>query len=146
MLKGIPPVVNADLLWVLELMGHGDDLVLADRNFPSASVARSTVTGKLIEMEGCNCAEAAAAILSLFPLDGFVDEPIHRMEVVGDPKKLLDVHKDVLAAAEKAEGKPVKMGSIERHRFYDAARKAYAVVRTTEDRPYGCFILKKGVL
>lgn len=146
MLRGVPPIVSADLLWVLASMGHGDDLVLADRNFPSASVARSTVTGRMISMDGVDTTQAAAAILKLMPLDSFVETPILRMEVVGDPGKVLDVHTALQAAAEKASGASVKMGSIERHAFYAAARKAYAVVRTTEIRPYGCFLIKKGVI
>ena len=146
MLKGISPILGADLLWVLEAMGHGDDLVLVDRNFPADSVARHTVTGKLIRLDGVDCSAAAQAILALFPLDSFVDAPIQRMEVVGEPETLLEVHQDLLAAAREAEGQEVAMASLERHAFYDAARKSYAVVQTTEARPYGCFLLKKGVI
>ena len=146
MLKGVSPIVGAELLWVLESMGHGDDLVLVDRNFPADSVARQTATGKLIRLDGVDCTQAARAILALYPLDSFVEAPIHRMEVIGEPQTLLEVHQEVLAVAREAEGGDVAMGSIERHAFYAEARKGYAVVQTTEARPYGCFLLKKGVI
>ena len=146
MLKGVPPIVGAELLWVLESMGHGDDLVLVDRNFPADSVARHTVSGRLVRLAGADCPQAARAILSLFPLDDFVEAPIQRMEVVGEPETLLEVHREVLAEAREAEGREIVMGSIERHAFYAEARKSYAVVQTTEARPYGCFLLKKGVI
>lgn len=146
MLRGIDPLLTADLLAILAAMGHGDDLVLVDRNFPADSVARETVTGELIVNRGVDTTRMAKAIFSVFPLDSFVEQPIARMEVVGKPHDVLDVHRDLLGAAEAAEGKPVGMASIERHAFYEAARKAYAVVATGENRPYGCFILKKGVI
>jgi len=146
MLKGLSPLLNADLLWVLESMGHGDDLALVDRNFPAASVATSTVSGRLIRLDGADCSAAAEAILSLMPLDSFVDAPLRRMEVVGEPDTLLEVHEDMARIAAKAEGAPVKMESVERHAFYAAARAAFAVVQTVEARPYGCFLLKKGVI
>ena len=146
MLKGISPIIGAELLWVLEAMGHGDDLVLVDRNFPADSVARHTVSGKLVRLAGVDCPEAARAILGLYPLDSFVEAPIQRMEVVGEPETLLEVHQDILAVARETEGREIAMGSIERHAFYAAARKSYAVVQATEARPYGCFLLKKGVI
>ena len=146
MLKGVSPIVGAELLWVLESMGHGDDLVLVDRNFPADSVARQTATGKLIRLDGVDCTQAARAILALYPLDSFVEAPIQRMEVIGEPETLLEVHREVLAVAREAEGGDVAMASLERHAFYAEARKGYAVVQTTEARPYGCFLLKKGVI
>ena len=97
MLKGIPAVISADLLWVLRSMGHGDDLVIADRNFPATSVAGCTTSGKLVQMAGLNDTQAVSAILQLFPLDSFVDCPVHHMQVVGEPDTRLEVHNDVLA-------------------------------------------------
>ena len=146
MLKGIDPLLDARLLQVLAAMGHGDDLVLVDRNFPADSVARATVSGTLIRQDGVDTTRMAQAILSVFPLDGFVETPVLRMEPVDKPDTLLDVHIAMLAEMEAAEGKPVAMGSLERHAFYAAARKAYAVVATADARSYGCFILKKGVI
>jgi L-fucose mutarotase len=146
MLKSVPSIINPDLLWILAAMGHGDDLVLVDRNFPAWSVAQATVSRRLVHCDGVDTTAAAQAIFALFPLDSFVEAPIRRMEVVGDPSIVLPVHADLKAAADAAEGRDVGMASIERHAFYAAARQAFAVVQTTETRPYGCFLLKKGVI
>ena len=146
MLKGLNPLLDAELLYLLAAMGHGDDLALVDRNFPADSVARATVTGQLVRQDGVDTTAMARAILSLFPLDSFVEAPIHRMEVVGEPETLLEVHQDMQRVANQAEGREVTMASLERFAFYEAAKGAYAVVATAEARPYGCFILKKGVV
>lgn len=146
MLKTIPSIISADLLWVLRVMGHGDVLTLADRNFPAASVAKETTSGKLIQMSGVNDTEAAKAILQLYPLDSFIETPVQRMEVVGKPDEVLEVHQDIQAACNAAEGREITMGSIERFAFYEAAKNSFAVIQTTEDRPYGCFLLTKGVV
>ena len=92
MLKNLNPHLNADLLHVLRSMGHGDEVILSDCNFPSDSVAADTVTGKLIRMEGLDIPEVARAILSVFPLDSFVPEPVFRMEVVGRPEEWVECH------------------------------------------------------
>ncbi|MDF2983064.1 MAG: putative fucose binding protein [Devosia sp.] len=146
MLKGLDPVLNADVLHALKSMGHGDDLVIADMNFPSDSIARQTVYGKLLKLENVTAGRAVEAILSLLPLDSFVPHPALRMEIVGKPDEVPPVQQEVQAAIDKAEGKPSPMGSIERFAFYEAAKHAYAVIQTGERRFYGCFILKKGVL
>lgn len=146
MLKGIPSIINADLLWVLRAMGHGDDLAVVDRNFPARTVASHTTSGKLICMDGCNDTQAVAAILTLFPIDTFVPVPIHHMQVVDQPEAQLDVHTEVLSVCRREHGGELAMGSIERHDFYTRAKQCFAVVQTSEDRPYGCFILKKGVV
>ena len=85
MLKNISSVISPDLLWLLASMGHGEDLVLVDRNFPAIQVAKQTSTGRLIELAGLNIPQATRAILSLMPLDHFVEEPVTRMRVVDDP-------------------------------------------------------------
>lgn len=146
MLKGIDPVLNADVLHALKSMGHGDDLIIADMNFPSDSIARQTVYGKLLKLENVTAGRAAEAILSLMPLDSFVPHPALRMEIVGKPDEVPPVQQEVQAAIDKAEGKPSPMGSIERFAFYEAAKQSYAVIQTGERRFYGCFIFKKGVL
>ncbi len=146
MLKTIDPLLDAELLYVLAAMGHGDDLVLVDLNFPAASVAAKTVFGKLIRKDGVSVTEAARAILTLLPVDDFVDVPVHRMEVRGEPHKVLPVHEEMKTIVEQAEDRPITLGSLERHAFYEVAKKACAVVATSEDRPYGCFIIKKGVV
>ena len=146
MLKGLDPLLDAELLYLLAAMGHGDDLALVDRNFPADSVARATVSGQLVRQDGVDTTAMARAILSLFPLDSFVEAPVQRMEVVGEPGTLLEVHEDMQRVANQAEGREVTMASLERFAFYQAAKGAYAVVATAEARPYGCFILKKGVV
>ena len=146
MLKGIDPRLNAEVLHALRAMGHGDVLILADTNFPSDSVARATVTGKLLRMENLTCAEAAQAILSVYPLDTFVPDFAGRMEVVGAPDDIPPVQAEVQAEINAAEGSNRPMISIERFAFYDMAREAYAVIQTGERRFYGCFMLRKGVV
>ena len=146
MLKGIDPILNADVLHALKSMGHGDDLVIADMNFPSDSIARQTVYGKLLKLEKVTAGLAAEAILSVMPLDSFVPHPALRMEIVGKPDEVPPVQQEVQAAIDKAEGKAWPMGSIERFAFYEAAKKSYVVIQTGERRFYGCFVLKKGVL
>ena len=145
MLKNLDPLLNADVLHALRAMGHGDTLVLSDTNFPSESVARKTVLGKLLRIDA-SCPRAARAILSVMPLDSFVEHATYRMEVVGNPKDIQPVQKEVQAEINKAEGKPWPMGSIERMAFYEHAKKAYCVITTAETRFYGCFIFTKGVI
>lgn len=146
MLKSIDPLLNAEVLAALRAMGHGDDLVLCDTNFPADSVARATVLGRLLRIDNVTAPRAARAILSVFPLDSFVDHPAERMEVVGGPEEIPEVQRELQAEIDRAEGRSWPMGSIERHAFYDRARKAYCVIATGERRFYGCFILKKGVI
>lgn len=146
MLKGIDHRLNADVLGVLRAMGHGDVLILSDTNFPADSVARATVTGKLLRMENLTCGEATRAILSVLPLDTFVDEFAGRMEVVGAPGEVPPVQSEVQAEIDRAEGRSRPMISIERFAFYDMARQSYAVIQTGERRFYGCFMFRKGVI
>jgi L-fucose mutarotase len=145
LLKNLDPLLNADVLHALRAMGHGDYLVLSDTNFPSDSVARKTVLGKLLRIDA-SCPRAARAILSVMPLDTFVEHAVFRMEVVGNPKDIQPVQKEVQAEIDKAEGKPWPMGSIERMQFYEVAKKAYCVITTAETRFYGCFVFTKGVI
>lgn len=146
MLKGLDHRLNADVLHTLRAMGHGDTLVIADTNFPSDSIARSTVRGSLLRMDNLTCAEAAQAVLSVMPLDTFVADFAGRMEVVGDPAQIPAVQAEVQAEIDRAEGRPRPMIGIERFAFYDEARKAYAVIQTGERRFYGCFLFRKGVI
>jgi L-fucose mutarotase len=139
MLKGIDSKLNADVLHCLRSMGHGDALVICDTNFPAESVARHTGLGTLLRMENLTCGEAISSILSVLPLDTFV-------EVVGAPDELPATQQEVQDQINLAEGKPRPMISVERFAFYDLARKCYAVIQTGERRFYGCFILRKGVV
>ena len=146
MLRNFDNRLTADVIHCLRAMGHGDDLVICDTNFPADSVARQTVTGKLIRMDNLTAGEAIDAILSVMPLDSFVEKPAERMEIVGKPDELPPVQAEVQTVIDKWEGKSWPMGSVERFAFYEKARNAYAVVVTGETRFYGCFILKKGVV
>jgi L-fucose mutarotase len=146
MLKSIDPILNADVLHALAAMGHGDDLVIVDTNFPSDAVARRTVLGRLLRIDSVSAARAARAILSLLPLDSFVEKPASRMEVVGKPDEIPEVQAEVQREIDAAEGRSWPMGSVERFAFYDLAKRAYCVIRTGERRFYGCFVFKKGVI
>jgi L-fucose mutarotase len=145
MLKGIHPLLNADVLYALRAMGHGDDLIVADTTFPSDSVARETVFGEVLRIDA-DAATAIAAILSVYPLDSFVDDAAARMEIVGAPKEIPPVQKEVQKVIDKAEGKKWPMISIERYAFYERAKQAYCVIQTHERRFYGCFAFRKGVI
>ena len=146
MLKGIDPRLNAEVLHALRAMGHGDTLVIADSNFPAESVARQTILGDLLRMDNLTAAEAVQAVLSVLPLDTFVDDFAGRMEMVDAPNDLPAVQSAVQVEIDHAEGRPRPMIGIERFDFYDRARNAYAVIQTGERRFYGCFIFRKGVI
>ncbi|WP_340161972.1 RbsD/FucU family protein [uncultured Hoeflea sp.] len=146
MLKGLDPRLNAEVLYALRAMGHGDTLIIADTNFPSDTIARQTVFGELLRMDNLTAAEAAEAVLSVLPLDTFVDDFAGRMEIVGDPDEIAPVQAEVQAVIDKAEGKRRQMVGVERFAFYDLAKQAYAVIQTGERRFYGCFMLRKGVI
>lgn len=144
MLKGLDPILNADVLYALRAMGHGDMLILADTNFPSDAIAQATVHGELLRIDR-PMAEVARAVLSVLPLDTFVDDFAGRMQVVDEPGTVPPVQAEVQQAiAETGEGRD--MVGIERFAFYDLAREAYAVIQTGERRFYGCIMLRKGVI
>jgi len=145
MLKGIDPLLNADVLRVLRAMGHGDDLIIADTNFPSDSVARQTTVGKLLRIDR-PAAEVVKAVLSVMPLDTFVDDSAARMEIVGSPGEVPPVQQEVQAEIDAAEGREWPMVSIERFAFCERSKQAYAVIQTGERRFYGCFAFRKGVI
>lgn len=146
MLKNIDPLLNAELLGVLRAMGHGDDIIVVDVNYPAASTAARTVHGKVIHMGGADSARVVNAILSVMPLDTFVDAPAARMEIVDAPKEVPPVQAEVQAEIDAAEGRAWPMQAIERMAFYEHAKTAYAVVLTGDRRFYGCFSFKKGVI
>jgi L-fucose mutarotase len=146
MLKNVDPLLNADVLYALRAMGHGDALILCDANFPADSVARQTVLGRLLRIDGVDSARAAQAILSVFPLDTFVEHAAQRMEVVDQPDEIPAVQAEVQREIDRALGRSSPMGSIERFAFYERARQSYCVIATGERRFYGCFVLQKGVI
>ena len=146
MLIGIDPVIHAELIYALMLMGHGDEFVICDINHPAQTIAKYTTYGKLIDVSGCGIPRALEAILTLFPLDTFVDAPVKRMKVVDDPDKEMPIFDAVQSVVDFAHGSSVSIEPLERFAFYDAAKKSFAIVRTSDPGPYGCFILKKGVV
>lgn len=141
MLKGLDPLLSPDLLHVLASMGHGDEIVVADAHFPGASVAR-----RLIRMDGVDATRVIGAIVSVMPLDTFVEAPAAGMQVVGDPKAVPEAVADFNRVLDAAEGRKVRIEMIERHAFYERSRAAFAVVQTGELRTYANLILKKGVV
>lgn len=143
MLKGIHPDLNADVLYALRAMGHGDDLIIADSNFPSDSIARQTTLGKILRIDQ-PAAKVINALLHHYPIDTFVDDAAARMEVVDEPLTILPVMAEVQSEID-AVGGPQMMG-VERFAFYERAKNAYAVIQTGEKRFYGCFALRKGVV
>ncbi|MEM8788680.1 MAG: RbsD/FucU family protein [Pseudomonadota bacterium] len=145
MLKGLDPLLNAEVLHALRAMGHGDDIVIADTNFPAASVAAETVVGELLRIDA-PAPRVARAVLSVLPLDTFVDDSAARMEIVGAPDEVPDVQREVQAEIDAAEGKSWPLLPIERFAFYDRAKQAFAVIQTHERRFYGCFAFRKGVI
>ena len=146
MLKTIDPSLNADVLYALRAMGHGDRLVICDTNFPADSIARQTVLGRLLRIDNVSAAKAIAAVLSVLPLDTFVDDAAIRMEIVGAPEEVPPVQREVQAAIDRAEGRSHPLVGVERHAFYEKAKTAYCVIATGERRFYGCFLFTKGVL
>ena len=141
MLKGIPKIIPPDLLKILAEMGHGDEIVIADGNFPAASNAQ-----RLARCDGHPIPELLEAVLSLLPLDQYVKNPAGLMAVVpGDDTKpdIWNVYKKIL---KKADSRFDDFEFIERFAFYERARTAYAVVATGESALYANIILKKGVL
>ena len=146
MLKGIDQRLSAEVVHVLMLMGHGDDLVICDVNHPAATIAAETTYGRLVDMAGCDIPTAARAILSLMPLDTFVPAPVSRMQVVGNPDGVVPIFARMQAVVDAAEGRAVQMQALERFAFCEAAKRSFAIIRTSDSGPYGCFILKKGVV
>ncbi|MEP3276046.1 MAG: RbsD/FucU domain-containing protein [Stappiaceae bacterium] len=141
MLRGIDPILSPELLHTLRAMGHGDEIVIADANFPGMSVGQ-----RLIRLDGITATHVLEAILTLMPLDGFVDKPANTMQVVDDPAAIPPVVAEFQNIVNNIADNPATLGTIERFSFYDRAKEAYAVVQTGEDRLYGNIILKKGVI
>jgi L-fucose mutarotase len=143
MLKGIDPRINADLIYLLAAMGHGDQIAIVDRNYPATHDAKPS---RLVRYDGVNSTEMLSMILSLMPLDTFVEAPVFTMQVVGKPDEILPFHKEGQEICSRVEGRDISVKSLERFDFYDRVRSCFAIVSTSEDRPYGNFILVKGVL
>ncbi len=141
MLINVNPLISPEILQLIRSMGHGDKFVLSDANFPSYSHAN-----KLYRMDGLNIPQAAEALLTHFPLDSFIPHPVERMEIDGKPNEVNEVHQDLIDTVKKVSGNNWVVGSVERQKFYVEAKKAMAVITTSDTRPYGCFMFTKGVL
>jgi L-fucose mutarotase len=140
MLKGIDPVLGPELLAFLRAMGHGDEIVIADANFPASANAR-----RLVRVDGVDAVRVARAIAQLLPLDDFVPAAAFRMAVVDAPEEVPAIV-EAFAQALHYGGYDGPIEAIERFAFYARAREAYAIVATGETRLYGNLILKKGVI
>lgn len=141
MLKGIPSIISPELIKVLMEMGHGDEIVLADGNFPAASHSSLLLNG-----HGHGVAEFLIAILELFPLDTYVTSPVMLMDPVEGDEKTPAIWKDYEEIVNNMSNFPVQIEKLERMDFYKRSKAAYAIVATSERAPYANIILKKGVL
>lgn len=140
MLKSIDPIISAPLLSVLAEMGHGDEIVIVDTNFPAHAMAR-----RLVDMPGIAAPRVLAAVLTLLPLDTFVPSPAATMRPI-DPRDASAIFGEFQLACDAAEGRAVAIEAVDRFAFYDRARAAYAIVQCGERRLYGNIILTKGVV
>src|SRR5690348_4541657 len=123
MLKRIPPIISPDLLYMIAQMGHGDELVLADANFPSVAIAH-----RLVRADGHGVPVLLKAILELFPLDTFVESPAAVMRRVDQPNEPAPVWTEFQKLLDSADGKHISVERVERFAFYERARKTFGVV------------------
>ena len=140
MLKGLDPILGPELLHALRAMGHGDEIAIVDANYPAVSNAT-----RLIRIDAADAVKVVDAILSLMPLDSFVDCAAFRMEVVDDAKQVPPVCREFAKVVAKREP-GFTVGALERFAFYERANRAFAHVATGERRLYGTLILKKGII
>lgn len=141
MLRGLDPILSPDLLYTLAAMGHGDDIVIADANYPAASCCDNVV-----RLDGIAATDALRAVLSIMPLDSFVEDPARTMQVVGDAAAVPPVVDEFQRIIDEVADHGAPIASVERFAFYEVAKQAFAVVQTGERRLYGNIILKKGVV
>ena len=141
MLKGIPSILSPDLLKILMEMGHGDEIILGDGNFPAASYAR-----RLVRLDGHGVCEVLDAILKFFPLDIFVEKPVTLMAVVPGDKIEPSIWEEYMSIIKKYDTHVKEFEFVERLKFYERTEKAYAVVATGEAARYANIILKKGII
>ena len=141
MLKGIPSILSPELLKILMEMGHGDEIILGDGNFPAASCAQ-----RLVRLDGHGVCEVLEAILKLFPLDTFVEKPVSLMAVVNEDKLEPLIWEEYMSIIKKYDDKVKDFELVERFKFYERTKKAYAVVATSESALCANIILKKGII
>jgi len=141
MLRGIDPILGPDILFALRAMGHGDEIVIVDANFPALAMAK-----RLLRLDGHDAVRVTDAVLSLMPLDRFApEETAIRMEVVGQPDAVppvCDLFQEVMDRRDPG----YRLAKLERYAFYERAKQAFAIIATGERRLYGNIILKKGVI
>ena len=140
MLKNIPPILGPDLLAILRAMGHGDEIAIVDANYPADGAGPV-----LVRLDGVSATDVLDAILTLMPLDDFVDESAICMQVVGNASQREPVMEEFDAIITKHEP-GMKLASLERFAFYERVAKGYAIVQSGERRLYGNILLKKGVI
>jgi L-fucose mutarotase len=140
MLKGIPPLLGPDLLGILRAMGHGDEIAIVDANYPADAAGPA-----LVRLDGISATDVLDAVLTLMPLDTFVDEQAITMQVVGDAGARPPIVGEFDAIVGKHEPK-MKVTSLERFAFYARVKHAYAIAQTGERRLYGNILLKKGII
>eukprot|EP00038_Savillea_parva_P009455 m.183644 g.183644 ORF g.183644 m.183644 type:complete len:198 (-) comp15892_c0_seq1:125-718(-) len=149
LLKGLNPILTPDLLWALRAAGHGDEIVLCDANFPAEEVSRKTTSEMKIELAGVTLPEALEAITQVYPLDFFIPEPARHMapaEFAPLPPLGQEVI-DQCTAIINVNSPGITVSAVERFDFYDEARMGFVVIQCiAERRPYGNFILTKGVV
>jgi L-fucose mutarotase len=141
MLRGLSPLLTPELLMILRAMGHGDEIAIVDANYPAMRDAR-----RLARLDGADASQALEAILTVLPLDSFVDSPAHCMQVVGKPDEIPAAVADFQTIVDRLAGFPEKIAMLERFAFYDRAKQCFAIVATSERRLYGNIILTKGVI
>lgn len=141
MLRNIPPMLSPDVLWSLRAMGHGDELVIADANFPATALG-----ARCHRLDGLTATDVLQAVLTVLPLDSFVPNPVVVMEVVDDPDAVPPIVAEFQNITTETADNPAELNRLERFAFYDRAKSAFAVIQTGETRLYGNIILKKGVI
>lgn len=146
MLKGINPALSGEILHALDAMGHGDDLVLTDTNFPSDALGTKSVWGHRLTIANLDLPAVIHAVLSVLPLDTFVEHPAATMAVVDTPDQILPVHSQVEDAIRDTSGRSLTLERLERFAFYERAAASFCVIQTGERRFYGNIILRKGVI
>jgi L-fucose mutarotase len=141
MLKGIPTILSPELLYLIAQMGHGDELVLADGNFPAMSVAK-----RAVRADGHGMLPILEAVLQLFPLDSFVEQPAAVMRRIDKPEEAVPIWHEFQGLLDRGAGRHVLIERVERFAFYERAKSAFGVVATSETAHYGNLIIKKGVI
>lgn len=141
MLRNIDPILGPDLLHTLRAMGHGDEIVISDANFPAESLETNC-----IRADGVNASRMLEAILSVMPLDNFEDKPVLTMAVANQPEVTPETHEDFQKVIDRIADYPAAISALERFAFYQHAQRAFAIVITGERRLYGNIILRKGII